>query len=177
MSPEPTMPRLAEDNHLPTGKILCLLAAYFLLHIAVRIATSDSLELDEAEQLVLGQALSWGYGTKPPLYSWLQLGFFQIFGERVLALSTLKNLLLFCTYLCTFLAARRLAGRGAYQNCPGYHHGPVKNCGPAPPLRLRAGRAASPRRRLPCITVPSKGGCVCRSLRARRLPPSSPCDR
>jgi 4-amino-4-deoxy-L-arabinose transferase-like glycosyltransferase len=102
------MPQLARENQLPTGKIFCLLAAYFLVHIVVRVTISDSLELDEAEQLVLGQKLSWGYGTKPPLYSWLQIGFFRLFGESVLALSLFKNLLLFCTYLCTFLAARKL---------------------------------------------------------------------
>jgi len=105
------MPLLAEGNPFPTGKILCLLAAYFLAHIVVRVTVSDSLELDEAEQLVLGQALSWGYGTKPPLYSWLQIGFFRVFGESVLALSLLKNLLLFATYLCTFLAARKVTER------------------------------------------------------------------
>jgi 4-amino-4-deoxy-L-arabinose transferase-like glycosyltransferase len=105
------MPRLAEGSPFPTGKILCLLAAYFLAHIMVRVTVSDSLELDEAEQLVLGQALSWGYGTKPPLYSWLQIGFFRVFGESVLALSLLKNLLLFATYFCTFLAARKVTER------------------------------------------------------------------
>ena len=73
------MTRLAGENPFPTGKIFCLLAAYFLAHVVVRVTISDSLELDEAEQLVLGQALSWGYGTKPPLYSWLQIGFFRIF--------------------------------------------------------------------------------------------------
>jgi len=105
------MTELARDNRLPTGKILCLLAAYFLVHIVIRVTVSDSLELDEAEQLVLGQTLSWGYGTKPPLYSWLQIGFFRLFGEHVLALSLLKNLLLFSTYLCTFLAARKITDR------------------------------------------------------------------
>jgi 4-amino-4-deoxy-L-arabinose transferase-like glycosyltransferase len=105
------MEQLAREDELPTGKILCLLAAYFLALIVIRVTVSDSLELDEAEQLVLGQRLSWGYGTKPPLYSWLQIGFFRLFGESVLALSLLKNLLLFSTYLCTFLAAKKVTGR------------------------------------------------------------------
>jgi 4-amino-4-deoxy-L-arabinose transferase-like glycosyltransferase len=103
--------QLTNENQIPIGKVLCLLAVYFLLHIVVRVTVSDSLELDEAEQLVLGQVLSWGYGTKPPLYSWLQIGLFRVFGESVLALSLLKNLLLFSTYLCTFLAARKLTDR------------------------------------------------------------------
>lgn len=105
------MPRGSGETPLPAATILCLLAGYFLLHVAVRVTVSSSLELDEAEQLVLGQTLSWGYGSKPPLYSWLQFGFFRLFGESVLALSLLKNLLLFGTYLFTFLAAQRATSR------------------------------------------------------------------
>jgi 4-amino-4-deoxy-L-arabinose transferase-like glycosyltransferase len=105
------MEQLTRETELPAAKILCLLAVYFLVHIVIRVTVSDSLELDEAEQLVLGQMLSWGYGTKPPLYSWLQIGFFRLFGESVLALSLFKNLLLFSTYLFTFLAARKVTNR------------------------------------------------------------------
>ncbi|HVT79293.1 MAG TPA: glycosyltransferase family 39 protein, partial [Phycisphaerae bacterium] len=67
-----------------------------------------ALELDEAEQLTLTQRWSWGYNSQPPLYTWLQIPFFSLFGPSVFALSLLKNILLFFCYFFTFLAARQL---------------------------------------------------------------------
>jgi 4-amino-4-deoxy-L-arabinose transferase-like glycosyltransferase len=58
--------------------------------------------------MILGQRLQAGYTGQPPLYTWLQIGFFAVFGHGVLALALLKNLLLFLTYAGSFFAARRL---------------------------------------------------------------------
>lgn len=44
---------------------------YFALNALTRGLTSSTADLDQAEQLVLSQDLSWGYGTQPPLYTWL----------------------------------------------------------------------------------------------------------
>ncbi|MDO6563073.1 glycosyltransferase family 39 protein [Amphritea sp. 1_MG-2023] len=85
-----------------------LLLGYVLTHLLIRLAMGGTLELDEAEQLILGQQLAWGYNTQPPLYSWLQWSFFQLFGEGVFALALLKSLLLFGIYLFTWLTARSL---------------------------------------------------------------------
>jgi 4-amino-4-deoxy-L-arabinose transferase-like glycosyltransferase len=82
------------------------LLLYFSLQVVVRLLTSQSVELDEAEQLLWTQDLRWGYGPQPPLYSWLQWAFFEVFGASILALALLKNLLLLSTYGCTWLAAR-----------------------------------------------------------------------
>lgn len=92
-----------------TGFLL-VLAAYFLLQIVVRIAIPASLDLDEAEQVLFYQHLQLGYGTQPPLYSWLQWLMFSTFGVNLFALSALKNLLLFLTYLAMFQVARPLIG-------------------------------------------------------------------
>jgi lipopolysaccharide core galacturonosyltransferase RgtB len=83
-----------------------MLAAYGLLHILVRLVISESAELDEAEQLLLSQSLAVGYTDQPPLYTWLLILFEAIFGVDILSLALLKNLLLFITHLCLFLAAR-----------------------------------------------------------------------
>lgn len=83
-----------------------LLLIYFTLQLILRVCISSSLDLDESEQLVLTQKLSWGYGSQPPLYTWLQFGIFKFSGVSVFSLSLLKNILLFCTYLFTFLNAR-----------------------------------------------------------------------
>jgi 4-amino-4-deoxy-L-arabinose transferase-like glycosyltransferase len=66
----------------------------------------SSPELDESEQLVLSQKLCLGYGAQPPLYTWLQAGFFCILGPSLLGLSLLKNLLLFGAYAFAYLNAR-----------------------------------------------------------------------
>jgi 4-amino-4-deoxy-L-arabinose transferase-like glycosyltransferase len=83
-----------------------LLLMYFTLQLILRVCISSSLDLDESEQMVLTQKLSWGYGSQPPLYTWLQFGIFKFSGFTVFSLSLLKNILLFCTYLFTFLNAR-----------------------------------------------------------------------
>lgn len=94
----------------PSPRLLfAVLAGYFALQVILRVSVSNSVDLDESEAVVLAQQLCWGYGSSPPLYTWLQIPFFKLFGEGVLALSLLKNLLLFGTYCFTFAAAWRIA--------------------------------------------------------------------
>ena len=91
---------------------LLVLAAYFLLQVVLRVTSPAVLDLDESEQVLAFQRLQLGYGSQPPLYSWLQWLMFSIFGINVFALSVLKNLLFFCTYLAMFYTARSLIGIG-----------------------------------------------------------------
>jgi 4-amino-4-deoxy-L-arabinose transferase-like glycosyltransferase len=79
---------------------------YGLLHVVVRVLISETAELDEAEQLLLTQSFALGYNAQPPLYTWLQMLFFAIFGVNILALTLLKNVLLLTTHLGLFLSAR-----------------------------------------------------------------------
>lgn len=111
--PHPIPPPLAPARAAsPTRLLFGGLALYFALHLALRVAVSGSVELDEAEQLLWTQRLELGYGVQPPLYTWLQWAVFQAMGVSVAALALLKNLLLFGTYGFTFLAARRLMPLG-----------------------------------------------------------------
>lgn len=89
---------------------LLTLAAYFLLQIVIRVSLIPSLDLDEAEQAFHFQQLRLGYGTQPPLYSWLQWIMFSVLGVNLFALSALKNLLLFLTYFSMYRIARPLIG-------------------------------------------------------------------
>ncbi len=82
-------------------------AAYVAAQVIARVLTGPSLELDEAEALVFGQRLAWGYGPQPPLYFWLQWAFRQALGDTVLALAALKALLLGSILLLTFELMRR----------------------------------------------------------------------
>ena len=109
------------DDGLPTAcderagtRFLMVVAAYFLLQVVLRVSSPAVLDLDESEAILTFQQVQPGYGTQPPLYSWLQWLMFSVFGVNIVALSVQKNLLLFCTYLAMFCSARMLIGvRGA----------------------------------------------------------------
>jgi 4-amino-4-deoxy-L-arabinose transferase-like glycosyltransferase len=85
-----------------------LALGYFGAQVAMRLAVSDGLELDEAEQSLWTQSFALGYGPQPPLYTWLQMAVFQLLGPSVLGLALLKNTMLAITYSSLWLAARRL---------------------------------------------------------------------
>ena len=87
---------------------LGLLAGYFALHVVLRSLVSDSMQTDEAEQVLVTQVWLWGYGSQPPLYTWLQIPLFVVFGVNLFALALLKNCLLFCIYLFTYLTGREI---------------------------------------------------------------------
>ncbi len=89
----------------PNAAIL-VLAGYFLLCIVLRMAASNSLEIDEAEQAFLSQFLRLGYGPQPPFYNWLQYGLSQAIGTSLATMTLLKNGLLFLCCLFYGLAAR-----------------------------------------------------------------------
>ncbi|WP_457577519.1 ArnT family glycosyltransferase [Desulfomarina sp.] len=91
-----------------TPYFIAALVTYFVLHIVLRVLVSDSLDYDEAEQALLGQWLLSGYTEQPPLYTWIQYGLFHLLGKNVLAVSLLKNSLLFLTYLFVFLSGKKL---------------------------------------------------------------------
>jgi len=82
------------------------LLVYFAAHVAMRVLVSSSLELDEAEQALFSQWVRADYVSKPPLYTWLQIIVFEIFGINVFGLSLLKNSLLATIYAFVFLSAR-----------------------------------------------------------------------
>jgi len=108
------MQRLFQRFPNPAGYLL-LLAGYFLLQWLLRVGTAGGFEMDEAEQLILGQRLQVGYSPDPPLYTWLQIPLLRLFGDGVVALSLLKNLLLFATYASSYFVARH-AGLGRDQS-------------------------------------------------------------
>ncbi|ANP84831.1 ArnT family glycosyltransferase [Rhizobium leguminosarum] len=97
---------MTESSRRDIGWIFALLATYFALQVGVRLATSHSLDLDEAEQAFRSQWLAAGYGPQPPFYNWLQYTVFQFAGVSLTALSVVKNLLLFISYLLYGLTAR-----------------------------------------------------------------------
>jgi 4-amino-4-deoxy-L-arabinose transferase-like glycosyltransferase len=100
----------ASANALTPVRVFLCLAIYFALQTALRVAVSDSAELDESGQLLMSQSFSWGYGSDPPLYTWLQMLCFRLFGLNILALALLKNTAIFLCFWFTYLGAREVAG-------------------------------------------------------------------
>lgn len=78
------------------------IVGYFLLQVLVRLITTGTAVIDESEQVMLSQYLAMGYNAQPPLYTWLQIIVFQIFGENIFAISLLKNGTLLAIYLFTY---------------------------------------------------------------------------
>jgi 4-amino-4-deoxy-L-arabinose transferase-like glycosyltransferase len=90
-----------------------LLSVYPVFHLLVRLAVSEGLEYDEAEQVVLAQSLALGYSAvaaQPPLYSWLQYLFFAVFGMNVFALATLRTILQILTQIALFRSGVMILG-------------------------------------------------------------------
>ena len=84
-------------------KISLLIFAYIVIHFLIRILFSQTLQVDDAEQIRLSQALLLGYSLpQPPLYSWLSWGMFQTFGAGLLTIHT--NYFYFLDCLACFWA-------------------------------------------------------------------------
>ena len=87
------------------GTLYFLLAIYFAVNAALRIALSGSLEMQEARLLFAGQWLAPGYGGQAPLAVWMQYWVAQVLGAKALGVIVLENLLLFAAYLFVGWAA------------------------------------------------------------------------
>jgi hypothetical protein len=86
------------------------LLAYVLVYLALRLGEQGGLERDEAEMVYLARTLHLGYGTQPPLYTWLQWLAFQAFGVDRFALAIVKTLSLGAIYLAMARAAHAWLG-------------------------------------------------------------------
>ncbi|BBM85538.1 ArnT family glycosyltransferase [Candidatus Uabimicrobium amorphum] len=90
-------------------KLFSFLFVYSVLQIILRVAISDSLLPDEAEQIINAHSgFEWGYGSEPPLYTWVQLIFLYLIPHKILALSLCKHLFLITAYIFMFLAAKKV---------------------------------------------------------------------
>jgi 4-amino-4-deoxy-L-arabinose transferase-like glycosyltransferase len=91
-------------------QILALVLGYFAVQILMRVWLFHNVQVDEAEQVIMTQEWHWGYTMQPPLYTWIQIGFFHVFGLNVFALILLKSIFLCGTFLFTFAVAREMTG-------------------------------------------------------------------
>jgi 4-amino-4-deoxy-L-arabinose transferase-like glycosyltransferase len=80
---------------LPGARQLWLLASgWFLLNALSPLLFSRTAETDQAAELVRSQLWQWGYGSQPPLYTWLAKLLLQISGPALWPLLLLKAAIL-----------------------------------------------------------------------------------
>jgi 4-amino-4-deoxy-L-arabinose transferase-like glycosyltransferase len=99
---------------VPDRRTLFLIfVGYFLLQAISRGLISETLGMDDAEQALLAQGWSWGYGPQPPLYTWLVMIVVKVIGLSSFSMALLKNVLLFGIYVLTYFVGRRVTGSHA----------------------------------------------------------------
>jgi Dolichyl-phosphate-mannose-protein mannosyltransferase len=87
-------------------------AAYFLIQALQRILLGGTLEVDEAEMVLLADGWHWGYGPQLPLYNWAQVLTFAVLGKTVAGLALLKGLVLWLAGTGMWFAMRAAFGGG-----------------------------------------------------------------
>ena len=100
---------------MPARATAWAVLAWVVAWVMLRLSLSEALKWDYGEQMLWSQQLALGYGSQPPLYTWLQWLANQVFGPSVLALSALKHALLALSFALMYLAGRELLDeRGAF---------------------------------------------------------------
>lgn len=89
-------------------RVVAMVGAYFALMAGLRLVVSPTFLLDESEQVLAIQQFHWGYGSQPPLYTWLLRPLFAVLGLTVLPLAGLKALLMTAVVLLSWRVAAAL---------------------------------------------------------------------
>lgn len=97
------------------------LFVYFALGVLVRYGISPHIGwFDEAEVAISTTQWQWFYHpTNPPLYHWLLLGMYKIFGIQPLSHFILKNILMVLTIFSLYQVALRMVGDKVLALCLG----------------------------------------------------------
>ncbi len=90
-------------------QLAILILCYLITHTFIRLFFSQTIQLDDAEQIRHAQHLALGYPIpQPPLYSWILWVLFKIFGTSLATITLLKYCLIGLTFWFTWLTAREL---------------------------------------------------------------------
>ena len=87
-----------------------LIIGYFLIHLIFRLLLTNSLEVDEAEQVFLSQKILIGYNQQPPLYTWIIIVLTKLFGYNLISILILRTALLIGIFTLVFKISKE------YQN-------------------------------------------------------------
>jgi len=89
-------------------KLWLLATGWFLLNAITQRLLSDTAETDQAAELVRSQFWQWGYGSQPPLYTWLAKLALDLTGPALWPLQALKVGLLSALVASVLEICRRL---------------------------------------------------------------------
>ncbi len=99
-----TWQRLDEPN-----VVVALILGYCLVHFLVRLSLSPVYSIDEAEQVLFAQELSWGYRFRhPPLITWMVWAVQEVFGVTRPALFALKYMIMAGGFVALFYAGKAI---------------------------------------------------------------------
>ncbi len=95
------MSAISSETSRPLDRLWCRLAeprpwavfllGYLALHLTLRLLLSDTLQLDDAEQLIQSQTLRLDYGNfQPPFYTWLLWAVFHFTGPQLWVLYVIR---------------------------------------------------------------------------------------
>jgi len=88
---------------------LVVITIYIFLHLCIRLFFSQTLQVDDSEQINYAQNILLGYPIpQPPMYSWLSWIMFQIFGTGLFALTLIKYMIITLTFWFTWLVSGQL---------------------------------------------------------------------
>ncbi|MBL6969731.1 MAG: glycosyltransferase family 39 protein [Gammaproteobacteria bacterium] len=91
------------------AQLATLITSYLLVHILIRLLFSQTIQLDDAEQILHAQYFALGYPIpQPPLYSWILWLLFKWFGTSLTTITLFKYSLITLTFWFTWLTAREL---------------------------------------------------------------------
>jgi 4-amino-4-deoxy-L-arabinose transferase-like glycosyltransferase len=89
--------------------VTLLIAAYLLVHFAVRLWMGPTLGIDDAEQALFAQHWLLNYRFRaPPLFTWMLVALSDVLGPGMLAISLIRYTLLVLLAASAYLTARRL---------------------------------------------------------------------
>ena len=97
------------------GRLWLLASGWFLLNALAPLLFSRTAETDQAAELVRSQLWQWGYGSQPPLYTWLANLMLQLSGPALWPLLLLKAAILSGLAAALLLIGRQLQFSRAQQ--------------------------------------------------------------
>ncbi len=90
----------------PRGFVL-FITVHLVGLMAWRLLLFPGMANDDAEQLLFGQALAWGYDVaNPPLFTWAVIAVQQALGSSIVAVTLVRFAVLWGVYLALYAAAR-----------------------------------------------------------------------
>lgn len=85
---------LKKQTHL---FILFVVFCFFSINAFTQYLVTNTADLDQAEQLLLSYSFELGYNSQPPLYSYIVMFVFKVFGVSLVSLAIIKVVLLTTT--------------------------------------------------------------------------------